>query len=118
VSHLRRLKIDTSSSPNRSNFQLRIRRLKMRRFRALQQSGKGLFGTLIIGPMLYAVFALLVSTPARSQAGCQLVTCSFDQTTCYEESGGVGTCCLVCYTYSCPDGTFYNRCRTECGAQC
>jgi len=90
----------------------------MRILRMLPRSRKGVFGTLIIAPMLYAVFALLASTPAHSQAGCQLASCSYDQTTCYYESGGVGECCFVCYNYSCPNGSSYSQCRRECGAQC
>jgi hypothetical protein len=89
----------------------------MKRFRILQQSGMGVFGTLIIASMLYAVFVLLATTPARAQS-CELVSCQVDQTTCHQESGGVGDCCIVCYNYSCPDGTTYSQCREECGAQC
>jgi hypothetical protein len=88
----------------------------MKRFRILQQSGRGVFGTLIIASMLYAVFAL-ATTPARAQS-CELVSCTIDDASCYTESGGVGLCCYVCYNYSCPNGTTYSQCRTECGAQC
>jgi hypothetical protein len=90
----------------------------MKRFRLLQQSGRGVFGTLMIAFMLYAVFALLASIPARSQAGCQLESCTVDETTCYLESGGVGVCCYVCRNYLCPNGSEVSNCRTECGAQC
>ncbi len=90
----------------------------MKLLRVLQQSRKGMLGTLIIAPVVYATFALLASTLARSQTGCQLASCSYDDTSCYYVSGGVGECCYVCYNYSCPDGSSYSQCRTECGAQC
>lgn len=89
----------------------------MRSVTMLQQSWQRLFSALIIAPMLYAVFVLVASTPARSQAGCQLVSCSFDEASCHLEAG-TGWCCLVCYNYECPDGTTPSQCRTECGAQC
>ncbi len=85
--------------------------------KVLRQSRKRVFGSLIIAPMLYAVFALLASTPARSQAGCTLVSCSSDAATCHEEGAGVGVCCLVCYNYDCPSGPV-SSCHQECGAQC
>jgi hypothetical protein len=90
----------------------------MRSFRVLMQSRNRVLGTLIIAPMLYAMFALIASAPARSQTGCSLVSCQYEDQDCYYESGGVGVCCYVCRTYSCPDGSTQTRCRTECGVQC
>ncbi len=77
---------------------------------------RGVFGTLIAAPMLYAVFALLASSPAHSQTGCTLLSCQVDITTCHFEQG-VGDCCLTCYNYDCPGGVV-TTCRQECGAQC
>jgi hypothetical protein len=81
------------------------------------QSGKGFLGTLISGPMLYAIFALLATSPASPQSGCQLISCTYDELTCYYNQG-VGLCCYVCYNYQCPDGSTPSQCRIECGAQC
>ncbi len=89
--------------------------------RTLHQSRKGVLGTLILAPVLYAVFALVRPTPAFADSECvgaELASCSFDQTSCYEESGGVGTCCTVCYNYSCRDGSIESHCFIECGVQC
>jgi hypothetical protein len=93
---------------------------------ASQRLRKGLFPALVIAAMLYAVVVLVASTPAHA-AGVSgellcvnphLVSCQVDETSCYFESGGVGTCCFVCYNYECADGSLSSRCRTECGAQC
>ncbi len=97
-------------------------RLLKRLLNLVPTSPRGVFGALILAPMLYAGVALVASTPARA-AGvsgevCQLDSCSSDAQTCHEEGGGVGVCCLVCYNYVCLDGSTYSQCRTECGAQC
>ncbi len=97
-------------------------RLLKRLLKRVPTSPRGVFGALILAPMLYAGFALVASTPARaagvSGEACRLVSCSFDETTCHLQGGGVGVCCIVCYGYECDDGTTPSQCRTECGAQC
>ncbi len=93
----------------------------MRLLKRVRTSPRGVFGALMLAPMLYAGFALVASTPARA-AGvsgevCQLDSCTYDDATC-QYNPVVGFCCLVCYNYVCADGSTYSRCRTECGAQC
>ncbi len=85
------------------------------------KSPRGVFGALVLAPMLYAGFALLASTPARaagvSNEACHIESCQVDETTCFEEQG-VGVCCDVCDNYICDDGSTFQRCRRECGVQC
>ncbi len=89
----------------------------MRIFRALPNSRKGVFGALILAPMLYAAFVLLAPTPAWAAFACHIESCEVDDTTCHFEQG-VGYCCEVCDNYICDDGTTFQRCRIECGVQC
>ncbi len=94
----------------------------MRLLKRVRTSPRGVFGALILAPMLYAGFALVASTPARaagvSDQACHIESCTVDENTCHEECCGVGFCCLACYNYVCDDGTIYSQCRQECGAQC
>ncbi len=88
---------------------------------------RGVFGTFVLVPMLYAGFALVTSTPARAagvsgEALCLHPqfngSCTVYDDTCHLECCGVGVCCDVCYAYDCDDGSTIFRCRTECGVQC
>ncbi len=86
--------------------------------RAWQKSRTGVLGTLILAPLLYAAGVLLAPTPALADSICQLVSCQVDADTCYFGDPGTGICCIACYNYECLDGSTFQRCRTECGAQC
>ncbi len=96
-------------------------RLLKRLLNLVPKSPRGVFGALILAPMLYAGFALVASTPARaagvSGEACHLISCQIEETSCVLDQGA-GVCCFVCYNYECDDGTTYSRCQTECGAQC
>ncbi len=90
----------------------------MRIVRTLHQSRKGVLGTLLGAPLLYAAVVLLAPTPAVAASECELVSCQVDLANCNYESGRVGWCCYTCYEYLCADGTRPLRCRIECGVQC
>ncbi len=97
-------------------------RLLKRLLKRVPTSPRGVFGALMLAPMLYAGVALVASTPARaagvSGQACHLNSCQYDEVSCQYGGPSVGFCCYVCYNYECDDGTTYSRCQTECGAQC
>ncbi len=88
----------------------------MRLRNLIPKSVRGVVGTLILAPMLYAGFALVASTPARaagvSKEACHIVSCTIDESECFESP--VGICCSVCDNYECDDGASYSLCRTAC----
>jgi hypothetical protein len=97
----------------------------MRLLNLVPKFPRGVFGALVLAPMLYAGFAL-ASTPAHAAGVSDKllcinpheISCQVDETSCYFESGGVGTCCDVCHNFECDDGSTFSRCRIECGVQC
>ncbi len=94
-------------------------RLLKRVLKRVPTSPRGVFGALILAPMLYAGFALVASTPARaagvSKEACHAVSCTIDESECWMSP--VGVCCSVCINYECDDGATYALCHTACGSE-
>ncbi len=89
----------------------------MRLLKRVRTSPRGVFGALILAPMLYAGVALVASTPARAAEAsneiCQLESTSMDESSCFKNSSGQ-VCCTVCDNYVCLDGTIFSKCRRQC----
>ncbi len=98
----------------------------MRLLNLVPKSPRGVFGALVLVPMLYAGFAL-TSTPAQAAGVSDKLICiapeleSSQSGDCFSENGSLDPqfiCCHVCYNYRCANGGGFSRCTIECGAQC
>jgi hypothetical protein len=95
----------------------------MRLHKLVPKSPRGVFGTLILAPMLYAGF-VLASTPAHAARVSDKLLCmnptqiSCQSGDCYLGDPGTGECCTVIRTYECSNGGTIAQEVTECGAQC